>query len=853
MALADLFQERQMRRRSGVNKSRLKLLTTAVTVIFVGFIVILIGFGLLFAWYAKDLPRPDKVRRVDGLSTVISDRNGEGLYEIFEGANRIPVQFEEIPEHLRNATVAVEDKSFYQHQGLSTAGIMRAMINIVVFRNMQGGSTLTQQLVKNVLLTNEQTVARKIKEAVLAIQIERKYTKNEILQMYLNEAPYGGTAVGVESASQLYFSKHVKDLNLVESIILAGLPQSPTGYSPFGNNPEAYIPRAQAVARRMREDGYITAIQETEVRDQLDKVEFSKGEIGLRASHFVEYVRAQLLEKFGEKMVESGGLNVTTSLDWGLQEKTENIVKEEIAKLKPLRVTNGAAVVLDPTTGEILAMVGSKDYNASESGGYKFNVVTQGLRQPGSAIKPIAYAAALKKGYTAATVLMDVETKYPSGEADKPEYNPKNYDGKYRGPVLLRNALGNSINTIAVKITALVGIRDVLRLAYDMGLPTLEPTDENLKRFGLSIALGGGEVHMLELANAYGVLATGGFRHEPVSILKVVDAKGKVIYEHKTPTPKRVLEPEIAFIISSMLSDNNARKDVFGERSLLVIPGKTVAVKTGTTDDKRDNWTVGYTKHVVVATWVGNNDNSPMHPSLSSGITGAAPLWNKIIKEALKDKKDEPFDRPDGIVEMDIDAYAGGLPVDGGQVRKEVFIKGTEPTQKASVYQDLRLSKKDNNKLANSVEITKGEYDSKSFLVFTELDPVSSDGKNRWQEGIDAWAQSQSDNKFKPPKEVNQSTDQISVSIKEPNNGSRIDSNTVHIRAESASLNDVSKIEIYVDGVLVADKNDRLISQDITLENGQRTIKAKATDSKGNTAEAEVKVAINEPFPTPKP
>lgn len=842
-----------MRRRSGVNKSRLKLLTTAVTVIFVGFIVILIGFGLLFAWYAKDLPRPDKVRRVDGLSTVISDRNGEGLYEIFEGANRIPVQFEEIPEHLRNATVAVEDKSFYQHQGLSTAGIMRAMINIVVFRNMQGGSTLTQQLVKNVLLTNEQTVARKIKEAVLAIQIERKYTKNEILQMYLNEAPYGGTAVGVESASQLYFSKHVKDLNLVESIILAGLPQSPTGYSPFGNNPEAYIPRAQAVARRMREDGYITAIQETEVRDQLDKVEFSKGEIGLRASHFVEYVRAQLLEKFGEKMVESGGLNVTTSLDWGLQEKTENIVKEEIAKLKPLRVTNGAAVVLDPTTGEILAMVGSKDYNASESGGYKFNVVTQGLRQPGSAIKPIAYAAALKKGYTAATVLMDVETKYPSGEADKPEYNPKNYDGKYRGPVLLRNALGNSINTIAVKITALVGIRDVLRLAYDMGLPTLEPTDENLKRFGLSIALGGGEVHMLELANAYGVLATGGFRHEPVSILKVVDAKGKVIYEHKTPTPKRVLEPEIAFIISSMLSDNNARKDVFGERSLLVIPGKTVAVKTGTTDDKRDNWTVGYTKHVVVATWVGNNDNSPMHPSLSSGITGAAPLWNKIIKEALKDKKDEPFDRPDGIVEMDIDAYAGGLPVDGGQVRKEVFIKGTEPTQKASVYQDLRLSKKDNNKLANSVEITKGEYDSKSFLVFTELDPVSSDGKNRWQEGIDAWAQSQSDNKFKPPKEVNQSTDQISVSIKEPNNGSRIDSNTVHIRAESASLNDVSKIEIYVDGVLVADKNDRLISQDITLENGQRTIKAKATDSKGNTAEAEVKVAINEPFPTPKP
>lgn len=853
MAMLDVFQERQQRKRFGLKKSRLKLLTTLATVGFVALVVGIIGVGLLFAWYAKDLPRPDKIRRVEGLSTIITDRTGENLYEIFEGENRIPVAFEDIPEHLRNATVAVEDKGFYQHQGLSTAGIIRALINIFVFRNMQGGSTLTQQLVKNVLLTNEQTLPRKIKEAVLAIQIERKYSKDEILQMYLNEVPYGGTAAGVESASKYYFNKHVKELNLVESVILAGLPQSPSGYTPFGADPKAYIPRAQAVARRMREDGYITPQQEAEVREQLDDVEFNKGEVGLRAPHFVAYVREQLVEKFGEEMVERGGFRVTTTLDWKLQDQTEKIVKEEVDKIKSLKVSNGAAVVIDPSTGEILAMVGSKDYNASDSGGYKFNVVTQGLRQPGSTIKPIAYAAAFKKGYTPATLLMDVETKYPSGEKDKPEYNPKNYDGKYRGPMQLRYALGNSINTIAVKVTALVGVRDVLRTAYDMGLTTLEPSDDNLKKFGLSIALGGGDVRMLELASSFGVFATGGNRQEPVSILKVQDAKGKVIYEYKTPTAKRVLEQDIAYLISHILSDNGARRDVFGERSALVVPGKTVAVKTGTTDDKRDNWTVGYTKHRVVATWVGNNDNSPMHPSLSSGITGAAPIWNRIMKEALKDIKDEPFDRPASVVEMDIDTFGGGLPVDGTPTRKEVFIKGTEPTQKAPVYQELKLSKRDNNKLANSIEITKGEYDTKAFIVLTEQDPVSGDGKNRWQEGIDGWIAQQSDAKYKPPREVNETSDQISVSIREPNNGSRIDSNTIRVRAEAASLNDVTKIEIYVDGVLVADKNDRVISQDITFENGQRTIKAKASDNKGNTAEAEVKIAVNEPFPTPKP
>ena len=832
---------------------QLSIFTRLATVGFFLIVGSVLFVGLLFAWYAKDLPRPDKVRRSEGLSTVILARNGENLYDIFEGENRIPVQWEDIPQYLKDATVAIEDKEFYRHQGLSTIGIFRGMAACLILRRCQGGSTLTQQLVKNVLLSQERTLPRKMKEAVLAIQIERKYKKDEILQMYLNEAPYGGTAVGVEAASQYYFGKPANELGLVESVILAGLPQAPSRYSPFGTDPKAYVWRSQQVLRRMREDGYITVQQETEARKQLESVKFTEDEAGLRAPHFVAYVKEQLIEKFGSTLVEGGGLRVTTTLDWKLQEKAQEIVADEVKKAKTLKVSNGAAVVIDPKTGEILAMVGSKDYSATDAAGLKFNVVTQGLRQPGSAIKPITYAAAFKKGYTASTLLLEVDTKYPSGDPAKPEYNPKNYDGKFRGPIQLRYGLGNSINTIAVKISALVGVRDILRVAYDMGLSSLEPNDENIRRIGLSLTLGGGEVKLLDLTSAFGVFATGGFRQEPVSILNVEDAKGKVLFEHKIPAARRVLSYDIAYLISHILSDNEARREVFGPKSYLVIGGKTVAVKTGTTDDKRDNWTVGYTPSIVVGAWVGNNDNSPMHPSLASGVTGAAPIWNRIIRETLKDKPDEQFTRPDTIIEVEIDAYGGGLPKDGYPTRKEIFIKGTEPTAASPIYQNLKISKKDSNKLANSVEVAKLEFDSRSFVVFVESDPVSSDGKNRWQEGIDAWVAAQGDAKFHPPTEVYEGNDQIAVTIREPGDRSRIDTNDVKVVIEAGSAGEITKIEVFVDGTLVKDKNDKKLSETINMSNGQHTIKAKAHDNKGNTAETEVHVAINEPYATPTP
>lgn len=853
--MSQLFSERQRRKYFSGNITSMKLWSTLAVGGFIALLLLIFCIGILFAWYAKDLPRPDKVVRREGLSTVVLDRNGEKLYDIFDEANRIPANWEEVPQYLKDATVAIEDKDFYKHQGLSTTGILRGMLACIILRRCQGGSTLTQQLVKNVLLSQERTLPRKMKEAILAIQIERKYSKNDILLMYLNEAPYGGTAVGVKAAAEHYFDKDVKNVSLVESAILAGFPQSPSFYSPFTGDETAYKGRAQNVLRRMREDGFITPAQEAEARAQLETIVFSQGDASLRAPHFVAYVKKLLIDRFGEKTVNAGGMTVTTTLDWKLQEASQKAVKEEVEKAKKLKVGNGAAVVMDPKTGEILTMVGSKDYTATDSSGFKFNVVTQGLRQPGSTLKPIIYAAALTKGYTSSSMLMDVETKYPSGDPAKPEYNPKNYDGKYRGPTQLRFALANSVNTVAVKVAALTGVKDILKLGHAMGLTTWEPTDEKMRNVGLSLPLGGAEVYMLDMASAYGTLAHEGARVEPVSILKVVDSSGKPIYEYTPQSPRQELEPDVAFIISSILSDNEARKEIFGLRSHLVISGKTVAAKTGTTDDKRDNWTAGYTKSRVVITWVGNNDNTPMSPTLASGVTGAAPIWNRIMREAIKDMPDEPFDRPPGIIEMDIDAYGGGLPFESQPTRKEFFLSGTEPTGSATIYQKLKISRKDNNKLANAVEVATGDYDEKLFIVIREDDPVSSDGKNRWQEGIDAWIAGQ-DSKYKAPTETYSGGDsnQVVLSIKKPGDNERIDNNNVEVSAEAISTADIERIEIFVDGAKVKEKtNEKSISETINISNGSHVIRIKATDKRGTSTERDIHVGINEPYSTPTP
>ncbi|MCL4360171.1 penicillin-binding transpeptidase domain-containing protein, partial [Patescibacteria group bacterium] len=446
------------------------------------------------------------------------------------------------------------------------------------------------------------------------------------------------------------------------------------------------------------------------------------------------------------------------------------------------------------------------------------------------------------------------DTKFPSGDPAKPEYEPVNYDGKFRGPMQLRFALGNSINTIAVKVSALVGIKDILKTANDMGITTLAPDAATMSRVGLSLTLGGGEVKLIDLASAYGVFATEGLRQDPVAILKVQDANGKVIYEHQEVSGRRVLDADVAYLVSSILSDNSARVEEFGPNSYLHIPGWTVAAKTGTTDDKRDNWTLGYTPSVVVGTWVGNNDNTPMNQSLASGITGAAPIWNRIMRAALAGKKDEPFVRPGDITEMDIDAYGGGLPVPGEPTRKEVFIKGTEPTAPSPIYQNVKVSKRDNNKLANAVEVARGEYDTKPYIIFKEQDPVSTDGKNRWQEGIDAWIATQSDPKFHPPTDTYQGSDQIGVSIRKPGDHDQVNSNDVEVRADIGTTNDITHVEIQVDGTAVkTEPNSSSFDDTITVPNGQHTISVRASDNKGNTSQADVHIGVNEPYATPTP
>lgn len=814
---------------------------------------------LLFIWYSRDLPSPEGAKRKEGFSTVVLDRQEKPIYDIFVDKNRIPIGVSDIPDSLKKATVAIEDKDFYKHQGFDPKGIFRALFRIITFQGVQGGSTLTQQLVKNVLLTSEKSVPRKIKEFILAVQIERKYSKDEILQMYLNEAPYGGTYWGIESAAQGYFLKHAKDLTLEESVILAGLPQRPSVYSPITGKPNAFVSRSQEVLRRMREDGYITQVQELELARQLPGVKIASSSSQARAYHFIEYIKKQLIERFGRSLVDKGGLRVTTTLDSTLQSKAESIVKEEVDKLVSLKVSNGAGIVTNPQTGEILAYVGSREYESEDENFQgKFDVVSMGLRQPGSALKPITYAASFMKGYTPSTLVMDVETHFPGG-VGSPDYIPKNYDNKFRGPVQVRFALSNSINVAAVKMTALVGVADILKTAYDMGLSTLAPTQENEKRFGLSLTLGGGEVKLIDLALSYGVLAAGGVRNDLYSIIKVTDSTGKTLYEHKPVSGKRILAPDVSFLISDILSDNEARKEVFGTRSYLYIPGKTVAVKTGTTDDKKDNWTVGYTNSVVVGVWVGNNDNTPMNPKLASGVTGAAPIWNRIIRESLRGQSDEPFAKPDSIATVTIDAFAGGLASEGRSTRSENFIQGTEPTVLSPVYKKIKLSKSDHNKLANQVEIASGAYDEKEYIVFTEDDPTAgSDGKNRWQEGIDAWIEKQSDPLYHPPKETsNTNENSVVVRIKNPSDGSQIDSNDVEIIANAHAVADIKKIELYDNGSVKKSFNNNSIDESFHFDTGIHKIKVKAYDDKGNSGEKEitvgVKVSPNQPTVTPIP
>lgn len=660
-------------------------------------------FGSFFLWLFWGVPLPTALStKPVVVSTKLFDRNGKLIYEIYADQRRTPIKLTDLPAHVSQATISIEDKDFYKNYGFSPTGIIRAAYNTVFRKKLQGGSTLTQQLVKNALLTPERTIKRKIRELTLTFLVEAIYSKKTLLEMYLNQIPYGSTAYGIEAASELYFGKPAKDLDLAEAALLAGLLASPTRYSPFGAHPEYAKQRQALVLGRMVEDKYITSVQADAAKNEtLNYAPVTAPQ----APHFALWIKDQLAEKYGERTVEQGGLRVATTLDLDLQNFAQAAVATEVAKLKKQNVGNGAVLVIRPKTGEILAMVGSKDYFATDEDG-KVNVILA-KRQPGSSIKPINYALAIRdKRINPATAFADVPTCFKV--TDQPDYCPPNYDGTFHGLIQARFALGNSYNVPAVRVLALSGVDNLVYFANQMGLTTL--TDP--KQYGLSLTLGGGEVRPYDMAVAFGVFANAGIKQPLLSITKVADWKGKVYEETDIKdielTGERVLPPDVTFLISHILLDNNARSAAFGESSYLNVKNHPeVSVKTGTTNDRRDNWTIGYTPQAVTVTWVGNNDNTPMSGAVS-GVSGASPIWNKVMKAVLDKAEKGMFDKeetghawpgqPDGIIGKSICATDGLLPSGdvgnpGCPLRFEYFMEGTIPEKTTGARQDIPINK----------------------------------------------------------------------------------------------------------------------------------------------------------------
>jgi len=672
------------------------------------------GITLLFIYFFifYKLPSPQSLKnyKATPLSTHILDRNGKLLYQLYQEQKRSPIKIDVLPKYVFQASIAIEDKNFYQHNGISIfGGMFRAIKDSLLRQQLQGGSTITQQLVKSALLTPERTIQRKIREIVLALWTEKIFSKNEILELYLNQIPYGGAVYGIEEASQRFFGKQAKKLTLAEAAFLAGLPQAPSQYSPY-NNPNLALKRRNEVLKAMFEQKYIDkATYEKTIKTKIVVKPFEEK---IKAPHFVFYIKNILEQKYSTKEIEEGGLKITTTLDLDTQEEAEKILKDELEKAKHLDVTNGAVLVTRPPTGEILAMLGSVDYFATGSG--TFNVVTSD-RQPGSSIKPINYAIGIeRKLVTAGTLFIDSPTCFV-GAGQPKGYCPVNYDGQFHGPQGLRFSLGNSYNIPAVKMLAVNGVKEFVASASAFGINSFKDP----KNYGLSLTLGGGEVKMAEMATAFSSFANRGVVKELNPILKIEDKFGKVLYEFKSPNfvanikkplnypsffsigGKKPLSEETAFIISHILLDDNARSQAFGTSSFLVVPGKAVSVKTGTTDDKRDNWTIGYTPNFMTTVWVGNNDNSPMNPYLASGVTGAAPIWNRVMRYLLKTQPDLWPIRPENVIGKQICWDSGDLMAkkDDGtencQSRFEYFIKGTEPKEPHISKQTVAVTKDD--------------------------------------------------------------------------------------------------------------------------------------------------------------
>ncbi|MEK7645853.1 MAG: transglycosylase domain-containing protein [Patescibacteria group bacterium] len=630
-------------------------------------------FGLLI-YVQRTLPDPNSIadRKVSE-STKIYDRTGQVLlYDIHGEEKRTIVPWEQIPTNLKNATLAAEDSGFYSHGGFDLKGILRSFLSdIKTFGLSQGGSTITQQLVKQTLLGNEKTALRKVRELVLSIELERKFSKDQIFWMYLNQIPYGSNTYGIEAAAKAFFNKNASQLNLNEAATLSALPQAPSYYSPYGNHVDGLIIRKNSILTNMKKLGFIS---ETDYKQAVaEKPVFHSSTESITAPHFVIMVKDYLANKYGESAIESGGFNVITTLDAALQDYAEAAVTKyaTINKTK-YKASNAALVAVSPKNGDVLALVGSVNYFDIANQG-NFNVTIDGPgRQPGSSFKPFAYAVAFQKGYPDSTTIFDFKTEFnPSCSPDGNQlvdqyglacYHPRNYDGIFRGPVTLRQALDQSLNIPSVKTLYLAGIPETISLAQQMGITTLTQPE----RYGLSLVLGGAEVHPIDLVSAYSVFANDGIRNPWRIIQRVEDANGNVLEEAQNQ-PQRALDAQTARLMNNILSDNSARAAVFGYNNSLYFPGYEVGAKTGTTQDNRDGWVVGFSPSVATVVWTGNNNNQSM-TAAGAGISAAGPMWHEFMAQALATFPHESFPQPEPVTSSKIMLNGNNTytPPDGG-------------------------------------------------------------------------------------------------------------------------------------------------------------------------------------------
>lgn len=824
------------KKRSIFNKKNIFLALFTLGV--VGFL----GTTILVAWASKDLPDPDRLTdREVAQSTKIYDRTGTHLlYEIFSEEKRTIVELSDIPKDLINGLIATEDKTFYEHKGVRPLSIIKAQIQgIFSTERTRGASTITQQLVKNVILTDERSYIRKIKEAILSIRLEQKYTKDQILKIYFNEIPYGSTNYGVQSAAQSYFGKDVKDLTLSESAALAGMPQAP---SKFLNNPEAFTQRRDLVLKAMFDDGHITEEQKNTAQAEELVIKVQKS--NFQAPHFVMYVKQLLVDTYGEALTEKGGLKVITTLDWDKQKIADEIITgEEGGKiLEAADADNAALVAIDPKTGQILAMVGSRDYNNLEIKG-NFNVATQGKRQPGSSFKPIIYAAAFEKGYTPDTILYDVLTNFTTGEG-KP-YIPTNYTLKEYGPITMRQALAGSLNIPAVKTMYLLDPKRGIDFAKRLGYTTLD----NREDCGLALVLGCGEVTVLEHTNAYATFANKGIHYDPVSILKVEDTTGKVLEEWKKEKGVEAVKPEIAATITNVLSDDSARAFIFGTGGILTLPGRPVAAKTGTTNKYIDAWTVGYTPSLAVGIWTGNTSNTSMK-SGSSGSMLAARLWSMFMKQAVKGMPVEHFAAPP--------PNSAEKPVLRGSSGGSIIVKVNKITGKlvsSSTPEDLI----EERTYMQPHEILR-YVDKNNPRGPTPEHPENDPQYYGWEKGIQEWIarKQESDptwipNFGEPPTEYDDaySIELIpTLEVFYPQPFSTFTSRSITANISVSAPRGVSEVLYKIDNALVDSKHSppfNLSYAAETLEPGDHTLTITVTDDIGNRIEKNIPFSLEVP------